>query len=524
MTPSTTSHLGPLEAQVRARLAAFDAARTSRRIWDGDVTVWKEDPSTAEVRDRLGWLRVSETMAPQLPALRALAESARGAFDRIVLCGMGGSSLAPEVLWRSFGARPGFPRFDLLDSTDPRTVEAVTAAAPLDRTLVIVASKSGGTLETDSMLRHFWERMPFGDHYVAITDPGTSLARLGTDRLFRHVFLNPPDIGGRYSALSLFGLVPAALCGVDVGALLERGARMAAACGPEVPAARHPGLWLGAVLGEAARSGRDKLTLVLGAELASFGAWVEQLVAESTGKEGRGILPVVCEPLGDPGVYGGDRVFATLERDGEPPAWEERLSALAAAGHPVVRSTCAGALDLGAEFFRWEFATAVAGAVLGIHPFDQPNVAESKRNTQEVLARGEPLTPASTVDAAMALLGGVRPGDYLAILAYLPATPDHDRRLAAVRERLRDRLRVATTVGYGPRYLHSTGQLHKGGPPRGRFLLVTATPVRDVPIPGSQHGFAAVQAAQAEGDLRALRARGLPVVRLEGLESLEQLS
>jgi glucose-6-phosphate isomerase len=517
------THPGPLEALVRARLARFDATHASRRLWDGDVTFWKEDPSTPEVRDRLGWLRVGATMAPHLPVLRALAESARGAFERILLCGMGGSSLAPEVLWRSFGARPGFPRFDLLDSTDPRAVQAATEASPLDRTLVLVASKSGGTLETDAMLRHFWERMPHGDHFVAITDPGTGLARLATERRFRHVFLNPPDIGGRYSALSLFGLVPAALAGIDVGALLERGARMAAACGPEVPVESHPGLLLGAVLGEAALQGRDKLTLVLDPEIGCFGAWVEQLVAESTGKEGRGILPVVDEPLGDPEVYGEDRIFVSLERAGRPPAWEDRLAALAAAGHPIVRSTYEEPLDLGAEFFRWEFATAVAGAVLGINPFDQPNVAESKRNTQQVLAGAEPLAPASSPEAAAELLRAVRTGDYLAILAYLPPTAQHDARLAAVRRRLRDRLRVATTVGYGPRYLHSTGQLHKGGPPRGRFLLVTSRPERDVPIPGGQHGFATVQAAQAEGDLRALHARGLPVVRLEDLDALEQL-
>jgi hypothetical protein len=313
------------------------------------------------------------------------------------------------------------------------------------------------------------------------------------------------------------------LGGVDIAALLERGARMAAACGPERAARDSPGVWLGAALGEAALHGRDKLTLVCAPRIARFGLWVEQLVAESTGKEGRGIVPVVDEPLGAPDVYGPDRFFVALTERSAPDPHAGALAALAAAGHPAVTLEIDSAADLGAEFFRWEMATAVACAILRVNAFDQPNVAESKRNTLDVLAAGSrPAAPGSVQDAR-ALLDGLRPGDYLAILAYVSPTPEHDQRLAAVRTRLRDRYRVATTVGYGPRYLHSTGQLHKGGPPRGRFLLVSNDATADVDIPDQPWGFAALVRAQAEGDRRALTARDLPCVQLAGLEALEAL-
>jgi glucose-6-phosphate isomerase len=518
-----TAELGELQAAVERRLAALAAAHVVPRLWQADVTVWKDDPQSPEIRDRLGWLRVQDGMASHAGELRDFAAAVSRDCARVVLLGMGGSSLAPEVFRRCFGSRPGFPSLAVLDSTDPRAVAAVEAAGPLRDVLFLVSSKSGTTLETDCLLRWFWSRCDRGAQFVAITDPDTPLARLAAERGFRRTFVNPPDIGGRYSALSYFGLVPAALLGLDPAALLEPAQRQARACAASVPAAAHPGAWLGAVLGEAARHGRDKLTFVLPRALAGFGLWVEQLIAESTGKEGQGIVPVVGEPLGPASAYGMDRLFVRLEAPGERDLEvEQRLQDLAAAGHPVLRLGGGDPADLGATFWLWEFATAVAGAVLRINAFDQPNVAESKTHTLGVLARGAPLSPAAEPSELEAFLRAVQPGDYVALLAYLPPTPALESRLDALRARLRDRLRVATSAGFGPRYLHSTGQLHKGGPPSGRFLVLTERPEQDVPVPGETWGFARLEAAQAEGDLQALRARGLPALRLEGLDVLER--
>jgi transaldolase/glucose-6-phosphate isomerase len=513
-----------VDAGVAQRLDAMDKAQVIRRIWAHDPTVWKPDPDTPEIRDRLGWLTVGKAMAQQAKSLTAFADEVRAEFRRVVLCGMGGSSLAPEVLWRTFGAKPEHPSLSVLDSTDPRAVLQAAEDADLARTLFIVSSKSGTTQESDSFFRHFWERTGGrGPQFVAITDPGTPLERLAGERGFRRSFINPPDIGGRYSALSYFGLVPAALIGVDVAALLHWAHRMAEACAACVPALENPAAWLGAILGEAALAGRNKATFVLSPGIASFGLWVEQLIAESTGKEGKGILPVADEPLGPATVYGHDRVFVAMTlAGGDDRATGTRLAELEEAGHPVVHLRLEDRLDLGQEFFRWEFATAVAGAVLGINPFDQPNVAESKANTRAVLAqRGAP-PPAATAAELEKIFGGIRPGDCLALMADLPPTPEHDRRLAAIRLRLRDRLKVATTLGYGPRYLHSTGQLHKGGPPAGHFLQVTEPPGEDLPIPGESFTFGQLEAAQAAGDLQALRGRGRPAIRIDQLGLLER--
>jgi len=511
-----------LAPQVERRLAALDAAKVPSRIWARDPTVWKPDPNTPEIRDRLGWLTVVDTMRADLPRLRGFAEQVRGAFRRVVLCGMGGSSLAPEVLRLSGRPAAGYPTLHVLDSTDPGAV-AAAGAGGVGQTLFLISSKSGTTLEPDCFYRHFWELAgQRGAQFAAITDPGTPLARLAAERRFRETFLNPADIGGRYSALSYFGLVPAALLGLDVGRLLDRATRMITACGPGVAARDNPGAWLGAVLGEAALSGRDKATILASPGIASYGLWAEQLIAESTGKEGTGILPVAGEPLGPPEVYGSDRVFIAMSlSDERDPVTDAGLAALGAAGHPVVRLVLADPDDLGAEFFRWEFATAVAGAILGINAFDQPNVAESKANTEAVLTKGAPPRPLADKDALGRFVAQVRPGDYVALLAYLPPTSEHDRRLAAVRLALRNRLRVATTLGYGPRYLHSTGQLHKGGPPRGHFLEITALPATDLPIPGKPFTFGQFEAAQAEGDLQALDRRGRPALQLR-LDLLER--
>lgn len=513
-----------LDGAVARRLAALDEGDVVRRVWQGDPTVWGKDAATPDLRDRLGWLRVVERMAADLPPVAAFAEQTRAEFDRVVLLGMGGSSLAPEVLWRAFGPQPRGPATVLLDSTHPAAV-AASVADELARTLFVVASKSGTTLETDSLFRHCWDRTGGrAAQFVAITDPGTPLEALARERGFRHVFRNPPDIGGRFSALSLFGLVPAALAGIDVGTLLRRAAAMAAECGASVPAAENPGARLGAWLGEAALGRCDKVTFALSPTLVPFGLWLEQLLAESTGKAGTGVLPIV-EPPGDPGVYGDDRAFVTLGLATERRTSEDaRGEALRRSGHPMERIELDGAAALGAEFYRWEFATAVAGAILRVNPFDQPNVAESKRNTEQTLAGGDANLPAAADRAAMrAFLEAVSPGDYAAILAFVPPSPAPDRRLARVQAHLRDRLGAAVTVGYGPRYLHSTGQYHKGGPPVGHFIVVVDAPTDDLPVPGRPFSFGRLMVAQAVGDMRALAARGRPIARVAGLDALEEV-
>lgn len=510
--------LGQLEAPVRRRLAELGKASVVRRIWGRDPTVWKPDPKTPEIVDRLGWLDVASRVGPGLAEVERLAAESRTRTERVVLCGMGGSSLAPEVLWRTFGPRPGWPALTMLDTTHPLGVTAVDRSGNLARTLYLISSKSGTTQETRSLFQHYWElSRGAGDRFVAITDPGTSLAQLAGARRFAGALLSPPDIGGRYAALSYVGLVPAALIGIDARELSERGAAMAAECGPDTGAEENPGAWLGAVLGEAALAGRDKLTLLLSPRLRSFGLWLEQLVAESTGKEGKGIVPVVGEPLGGPSHYGLDRLFVVISLAGE-----SDMEGATRLGDPVVRITLNDPYDLGAEFFRWEFATAVACAILGVNAFDQPNVAESKANTKAILARAPaPRAPGSREDVAR-VLSGVRSGDYVAMLAYLPPSDDLDRRLSALQGRLRDRLRVAVTAGYGPRYLHSTGQLHKGGPARGHFILIVPPVTDDLPIPGETFTFGRLIAAQAEGDYVALEARGRPVLWLDGLDTLEE--
>jgi transaldolase/glucose-6-phosphate isomerase len=513
-----------VDASVAVRLHALDEAQTPKRIWARDPTVWKSDPNTPEIKDRLGWLTVGKAMAQQVKDLGAFADEVRTECDRVILCGMGGSSLAPEVLWRTFGAAPDHPSLHVLDSTDPRAVRQAEQGGDLAKTLFIISSKSGTTQESDSFFRYFWERTGGqGRRFVAITDPGTPLEQLGRERGFRRAFVNPSDIGGRYSALSFFGLVPAALIGVDLKTLLHRAHRMAECSAAWVPALESPAAWLGVALGEAALAGRDKATFVLSPGISSFGLWVEQLIAESTGKEGKGILPVADEPLGPPQVYGDDRVFVSMALTGETDTTtDSRLAELENAGHPVVHLRLEDRYDLGQEFFRWEFATAVAGAVLGINPFDQPNVAESKANTKAVLAKKTPSSPPASAGELEKFLGAIKPGDYLAIMAYLPPTPENDRRLAAIRLRLRDRLKVATTLGYGPRFLHSTGQLHKGGRPVGHFLQIAQRSEQDLSIPGERFSFGELEAAQAEGDLLALRSRGRPALRIDSLELLEK--
>jgi glucose-6-phosphate isomerase len=496
-----------LEERVGDRLAAFDRGDIPRRIWAKDFTVWRGDPT--EITDRLGWLTVHQDMHDRLPELDRFASGCSSdGLTHAVLAGMGGSSLAPEVLRETVGVAPGGLDLVVLDTTHPDQILAVERSLPLDRTLFLVASKSGTTTETLSHFAYFWEKVPDGSRFVAITDAGTPLEALASERGFRRTFLNPPDIGGRYSALSYFGLVPGALIGADLDGLLHRAAGMAGACGPQAQSKDNPGAWLGATMGEAALTGRDKLTLVLDPTVRSFGYWVEQLIAESTGKEGKGIVPVEGEDVGDPDVYGSDRLFVGVGGEGVAKGLEQ----LRGAGHPVVHLQLEDPIELGGEFFRWEFATAMAGAVLGIQPFDQPNVQEAKDATRELLARGE--HAAAGTDDLELLLRQVRPGDYLAIQAYLPRNPVIERRLHQARMRLRDKLKVATTMGFGPRFLHSTGQLHKGGSNTGVFVQVVDPPAEDASIPGQPYSFGDLIAAQALGDLRSLRAHGRRVARV----------
>ena len=494
--------LGSLDGAIESRLAWMAKTDVPRRLWEKDHTVWKPDPT--EISNRLGWLTVADQMTEAAGDLIAFGRRIAGEdFRDAVLMGMGGSSLAPEVIHATFGAALDFPTLHVLDTTDPMSIIALEHSLDLGRTLFIVASKSGGTVETACQCAYFYDKVRRGEQFIAITDAGSSLETLARQSGFRRVFLNQPDIGGRYSALSYFGLVPAAVTGAPVRDLLDQATEMSCACASYVPVADTPGMWLGAVMAEAAVAGRDKLTLVLPPAIATFGTWVEQLVAESTGKEGSGILPVEGEPLGPPEVYGDDRLFVSIGEE--------------IALRPAATLKFDGPLCLGAEFFRWEFATAVAGAILGINPFDQPNVQEAKDATNRILSAGSlPDVPNDDLDA---LLSQVRPGDYIAVTAYMPRNAGYEAALRRVRMRLRDRFKVATTVGFGPRYLHSTGQFHKGGPNKGVFIQVISADDADLAIPGRPFTFGTLKAAQALGDLESLRTHGCRAgrVRLETL-------
>lgn len=533
------------------RLAALGRADFAARLWQADPGLWKPGDASHQgiIAGALGWLNVFEGVRAEIDGLKAFVDEVKAdGYRTAVLLGMGGSSLAPEVMHAILGTAPGFLDLHVLDSTDPAAVRAVEAAVDLETTLFIVSSKSGGTTETACFHSYFFELLSrldggrAGRHFAAITDEGTLLEKQALEQGFRAVFVNPGDIGGRYSALSFFGMVPAALMGVDLERLLNGARAVAAACGPDVSAGENPGLRLGAALGELALRGRDKLTFVCDAALVPLGAWVEQLVAESTGKEGTGIVPVDREALGDAEVYGSDRVFAVLrlgaERSGAAPPSAGRpdaaaLAGLRAAGHPVLEHELRDVYDLGGEFLRWEIAVATAGHVLAIDPFDQPNVQESKDNTRRLLAgyaaSGElleemPGGAAGKLSFALRdeglpavlreFLARAAAGDYVALQAYIAPGQAVWDELQAIRLRLRDGLRLATTVGYGPRYLHSTGQLHKGGANKGLFLQLLGHDPDDVQIPGQPYSFSVLKRAQARGDLSALRAHGCRALRV----------
>ena len=494
------------------------------RIWRKDHTVWKSDPT--ELADRLGWLDVMDFTSNHLSELETFSREVRESGIRhVVLLGMGGSSLGPEVLRQTLGAAAGYPELIVLDSTVPTWVQSVADAIDPARTLFLVSSKSGTTVEPNTFYSYFRglveqavgaERA--GEHFVAVTDPGTVLEDLARREGFRRSFANPPDIGGRYSVLSYFGMVPAALTGMDVHKLLGSADEMRRACGVDAAVAGNPGAVLGGAMAGHALNGRDKLTLVTSPSLHSFGLWVEQLIAESTGKEGKGIVPIAGEPLLGPEAYGDDRLFVYVRIDDDGNSLiDSAVDSFEASGHPVVRLDLNERYDIGGEFYKWEFAMAVAGAVLEINPFDQPNVQQAKdisvRMLEDYKSTGDTPTLES-IGSLDALLARAKPGDYLAIMAYVLQTPEMDEVLSGLRTRVMQRYNIATTLGYGPRFLHSTGQLHKGGANTGLFLQITSRRDRDIEIPGEDFSFGVLADAQARGDMGALQAADRRVARL----------
>jgi len=560
-----TASLGKYGDAVTAAIKEADKGDVIRRIWRKDAALWKADPDHQKIiKNALGWLTVPDMMIGVEDDLIAFSDRTRGLrqFKHVMVCGMGGSSLCPEVFRQTFGHQEGYPELLVLDSTDPDAFCDIADQIDITHCLFIISSKSGTTTEPLVFYKYWYDQVGKrkdnpGECFVAVTDPGTLMEKMATEDHFRRIFLNPPDIGGRYSALSYFGMVPAALMGLDIRKLLDRAERIVHSCASVVPAADNPGARLGAILGECAKAGRDKLTIVADPKIASLGLWIEQLIAESTGKEGKGIIPIAGESLGSPSVYGDDRLFVSIsvgKLDGET---EVKLKALEAAGHPVVYRTLTDLYDLGEEFFLWEIATAFAGWRLGINPFDQPNVQESKDATKELLdkyaAEGKlneqpvlvtdgtltvradektiaALASSSVLDALRSHLARVKAGDYIALLDYIEETPENDAIIQATRTHLRDATRCATTTGYGPRFLHSTGQLHKGGPDTGVFIQVTAPDRTDLPIPGQPYTFSILKQAQALGDFRSLASRGRRAIRVDlgadttgGLQRLHDL-
>ena len=525
--------LGDLQATVDARLRTWDAERMVQRMWDADHTVWIEDLQP-ELVDRLGWLRLPETMRDHVDDITWFTDEvvADGITD-VVLLGMGGSSLAPDVFSKTFGSAPGYPTVHVLDSTHPAAVAAIESAIDPSTTMFIVASKSGTTIEPLSFLEYFWDVVSKatskpGRHFAAITDPRTPLVELAGERSFRKVFTTIPDVGGRYSALTHFGLVPAALLGADLNLLLDRAARMAAAS--RRSASSNPAVTLGAALGELALAGRDKATFLTSPSLDALPDWLEQLIAESTGKQGTGILPVAGEAIAAPDLYGNDRVFVSVAYSGDSDSdRQDAVDQLDAAGHPVIRIVVDEVADVTSEMFRAEVATAAAGAVLGIHPFDQPNVQLAKELAGRAMAgtldAGE--IPNATMESVGDFLGQAEPGDFVALQAFIAPTDDAMEAFDTIRHLIRDATGLATTVGFGPRFLHSTGQLHKGGKNTGLFLQVVDAPSQDLDVPGKGFTFGHLIRGQADGDYQALVDAGRRILRIDlgadvtgGLEEL----
>jgi len=555
--------LGELEARIASAIEDAERQGVAKRIWKKDASLWKDDePSQKIIKNSLGWLTVPDEMLAVADELTEFAELIRSrGFETVMVCGMGGSSLCPEVLAKTFGRQSGFPELLVLDSTDPDVLTSLLNRIVLEKCLFIIASKSGSTTEPNTFYKFWYDQLSKhvdspGENFIAITDPGSPLVETARELGFQRTFLNQSDIGGRYSALSYFGIVPAVLMGIDVRKFLNQAKEAEQTCSAVMPAANNLALQLGTIIGECANAGRDKLTLVIDDQIATLGLWIEQLVAESTGKEGKGVLPVAGEPLGTVDKYNDDRLFVSISI-GEP-AQETKslLSSLSKAGHPVVYRELNDKYDLSAEFFIWEFATPCAGWRIGINPFDQPNVQESKDATKELLntfvrhgqlpeqhelVRDDAivifaedkidwLSTTSTLELVRTFLAKVKPGDYIALLDYVEETESIENEIQKIRMLLRDSTRCATTTGYGPRFLHSTGQLHKGGPGTGVFFQITANDATDFAVPGEAYTFSILKQAQALGDFRSLSSRGRRAIRVElgndtvsGLKHLREL-
>lgn len=556
---SFTWSLGPYEDFLERRLALLKRVRFGERLWSGDPTLWKRDTQHETIiRRALGWLHLAEVMEKNLSILLDFtSEIRREGYRHVVHLGMGGSSLAPLVLREVVPkTKPGLP-LEILDTTDPHGIGEVERRLPLPRTLFITASKSGTTVENIALEQYFYTKLTklkgpkAGENFVAITDSESPLEKRAQERSFRRTFRNVPNVGGRYSALSYVGLLPAALMGIDLIGLLGRARQMEQRCGPAVQPEENPALILGAALGELCRQGRDKATFLMPPELASFGLWLEQLIAESTGKEGKGILPIVDEPLGIPSSYNRDRFYVAISLRGKRSPIHTFLRRMEERAEPVLKIVMDDPFDLAQEFLRWELAIATAGAILRINPFDQPNVQESKERTERLLdnfqATGrlpqpEPLLETKVLrffgskkllrdgDPLHSFFEGIRPGSYITMLAYLPETSEIVDRLQRFRKKLRDTFRVATTLGFGPRYLHSTGQYHKGGPNKGFFIQLAAEDEEDLSVPNRLYTFRLLWQAQAWGDLGALQKHRRRALRIDlghdvtkGLDTLSRL-
>lgn len=555
------SHTLPQELAAAVKTAVDDwrAGGKVRRLWQRDASLW----TNTDEANWMGWLSVTEEQIAHIQDLHKIANDARSAgFSHVLLLGMGGSSLCPEVLKMTFGKITGFPELHVLDSTDPAQVKALENKIDIAKTLFIVSSKSGSTLEPNIFKQYFYERVKqavgpekAGSHFIAVTDPGSHMQKVAEGDGFRHIFLGVPSIGGRYSALSNFGTVPAAVMGLDVSKLLDRTEEMVEACAASVPVEENPGAMLGIILGAAARSGRDKVTIITSPGISDLGAWLEQLLAESTGKDGKGIIPVDREQLGGPEVYGNDRLFAYIRLETAPDAAQDaKVTALEKAGQPVVRISIGDVYDLGQEFFRWEIATTVAGSILGINPFNQPDVEASKVETRKLTSEYEKsgalppekpileengiklFTNARNADALNKAAGNDRSlagylrahlsrigqHDYFALLGFIQMNGAHEEKLQSSRHLVRDKKRAATCLGFGPRFLHSTGQAYKGGPNSGVFFQVTCDNAADLPVPGQKYTFGIVKAAQARGDFQVLVERNRRALRVHLGEDLDQ--
>jgi transaldolase/glucose-6-phosphate isomerase len=559
VNPQTEWLPADLDAALKKTLDDFRASGKVKRLWQRDASLWTGEDEAKW----LGWLGIVDDQLANVAKLKAFADEVKSAgFSDILLLGMGGSSLCPEVLALTFAQTPGFPRLHILDSTDPAQIRSVEKKVDLAKTLFIVSSKSGSTLEPNIYKQYFFERVQqtigadkAGSHFIAITDPGSKMQQVAERDRFRHIFYGLPSVGGRYSALSNFGMVPAAAMGLDTGKFLQRTKEMVDACKASTPIEQNPGVRLGLIIGTAAKLGRDKITLITSPGIADLGAWLEQLIAESTGKLGKGIIPVDREALGAPDAYGNDRIFAYVRLKTAPDAAQDaKVAALEKAGHPVVRIAVSDTYSLGQEFFRWEIATAVAGSILGINAFNQPDVEASKIVTKQLTSEYESkgsLPPEKPVleeagfklftddknAANLAKAAGVGrssdgssdspfknylrahlarlgAGDYFAVLGYVEMNAEHEALLQDLRMTVRDRKRVATCLGFGPRFLHSTGQAYKGGPNSGVFLQVTCDDANDLPVPGQKYTFGVVKAAQARGDFQVLANRQRRALRV----------